>query len=236
MSRTRRPRRLLALCGAVTVSAVLTAAPAAAHVRADEGHQPPKGGYGIVSLIVPTESQQASTVALTVTLPDDVDLTSARTLPIPGWTASVETEGAGDSARVVRITWRAVDKAGGVKPSEFGEFTFSAGPWPENVDSVSLPSDQTYSDGSVVSWNEIAIDKDTEPEHPAPAVALSAPDHTHGHDGHGAQGGPAPVDTTLVAAAPAVGESWWWRATSLVSLLVALGTAAALAVVLRRRS
>ncbi|OBB10463.1 hypothetical protein A5761_27105 [Mycolicibacterium setense] len=228
--------RLLALCGALTVSGMLAAAPAAAHVRVDEGHQPPKGGYGIVRLIVPTESQQASTVALTVTLPQDVDLSSARTLPVPGWTASVETEGAGERARVSRISWRAVNKDGGVKPSEFGEFTFSAGPWPENVDTVALLSDQTYSDGSVVSWNEIAVDTDTEPEHPAPTVTLSAPDHTHGGDGHGAQQGPAPGDTTLIAAAPAVGESWWWRATSLVSLVVALSTAAALAVVLRRRS
>ncbi|MGA5539364.1 YcnI family protein [Mycolicibacterium nivoides] len=207
---------------------IVTAAPAAAHVRVDEGQQPPRGGYGIVRLIVPTESEQASTIGVTVTVPDNIELTSARTLPIPGWTANVETEPTGDGQRVSRITWRAIDKAGGIKPTEYGEFAFSAGPWPENAETVPLLSDQSYSDGSVVSWNEIAVDKDSEPEHPAPVVTLGAAEAGHTHDGHGAP--------TLVAAGSPGGESWLWRATSVVALLLALGSSAALAVTLRRRS
>lgn len=228
-----RVRRLFALAGALGITAVLVAAPAAAHVRVDEGQQPPQGGYGIVRLIVPTESQQAATVGLTVVIPKDVDLTSARTLPIAGWTASVETEPAGDGQRVSRITWRAIDPAGGLKASEFGEFTFSAGPWPEGVDSVPLQSDQAYSDGSVVSWNEVAVDSASEPEHPAPVVTLSAAEAGHSHgDGHG-----APSDTpepTLATAASPTDESVWWRAATVVALLVALGTAAAVTVTARR--
>lgn len=237
MPKTPRFPHVLAVSALIAAGALLTAAPAAAHVRVDEGHQPPKGGYGIVRLIVPTESPQAATVGLTVTLPDDVDLTSARTLPIPGWSASVETEPSGDGQRVSRITWRALDKAGGLKASEFGEFTFSAGPWPENVDAVSLLSDQAYSDGSVVSWNEIAVDKSSDPEHPAPVVTLAA-EAGHTGDGHGAPSdtgaGSATADPTLVAAQAPAAESWWWRATSVAGLLIALGTATALAVVLRR--
>ncbi|QRY43806.1 YcnI family protein [Mycolicibacterium boenickei] len=213
---------------AVVTGMIVTAAPAAAHVRVDEGQQPPRGGYGIVRLIVPTESEQASTIGVTVTVPDNIELTSARTLPIPGWTANVETEPTGDGQRVSRITWRAIDKAGGIKPTEYGEFAFSAGPWPENAETVPLLSDQSYSDGSVVSWNEIAVDKDSEPEHPAPVVTLGAAEAGHTHDGHGAP--------TLVAAGSPGGESWLWRATSVVALLLALGSSAALAVTLRRRS
>ncbi|MHC9293670.1 YcnI family protein [Mycobacterium sp. LTG2003] len=233
------------------MGAVLSATPAAAHVRVDEGQQPPQGGYGIVRLIVPSESAQASTTGLTVTLPDNVHLTSARTLPIPGWRAAVETTPSGDGQRVSRITWQAIDKADGLRPSEFGEFAFSAGPWPENVDSVALLSDQAYSDGSVVSWNEIAVDNDSEPEKPAPVVALAPAEagHSHTGDGHGApsesatnvtaaEAGPghhdASADTTLVAAESSGQESWAWRATSVVSLLIALATAAALAVAVRR--
>lgn len=238
MPKTPRSLHLLVVSTVFAAGALLTAAPAAAHVRVDEGHQPPKGGYGIVRLIVPNESQQAATVALTVTLPDDVDLTSARTLPIPGWSASIETEPSGDGQRVSRITWRAIEKAGGLTPSEFGEFTFSAGPWPENVDSVSLLSDQAYSDGSVVSWNEIAVDKDSEPEHPAPVVTLAAAESGHTGDGHGVPGDSgaetATADPTLVAAHAPAADSWWWRATSVAGLLIALGTAATLGVVLRR--
>lgn len=237
-----KPQRLLALSTAATIGALLSAAPAAAHVRVEDGQAPPKGGYGIVKLVVPTESDDASTVAVTVTIPQGIDLATARTLPVAGWTGTVETEAAGSAQRVTRITWRAADKVDGIKPTEFGEFTFSAGPWPESSDTVALLTDQTYSDGSVVSWNEIAVDKDSEPEHPAPVVTLAAAEEGHGHDGHGtaAADPAAPLSTDAhpdvahTAAESPAGESWFWRISSLVSLVVALGTAAALALVLRR--
>ncbi len=249
MSYLQRTRRLVALSAAITVGALIAAAPAAAHVRIDEGLAPPKGGYGIVRLIVPTESADTSTVGLTVTLPKAVDLATARTLPIAGWTATVQTEPAGNSQRVTTITWRAVDHANGIKPSEFGQFTFSAGPWPENVDTVALLTDQTYSDGEVVAWNEIAVDKDSEPEHPAPVVTLGAAEggHNHGNDGHSTAPDPAaalsseadrqPItaDVAHASADHTGGESWFWRITSLASLVVALGTAGLLALSLRRQ-
>lgn len=125
-------------------------------------------------LIVPTESDDASTIGLSLTVPEGVDLTSARTLPIPGWTATVEREQSGDGERVSRVRWQATDPANGLKAAEFGVFTLSAGPWPEDVDSVPLPTEQIYSDGSVVSWNEVAVNAGIEPEHPAP-VSRSPP-------------------------------------------------------------
>ncbi|MDG4667617.1 YcnI family protein [Mycobacterium sp. 236(2023)] len=237
-------RSALSAAAALTFGAVIAAAPASAHVRVDEGQAPPQGGYGIVRLIVPTESADASTVGLTVNLPQGVDLATARTLPIAGWIATVETEPAGNSQRVKAITWRAVDDATGIKPAEFGEFTFSAGPWPENSGSVALLTDQKYSDGTVVSWNEIAVDANTEPEHPAPVVTLGAPEAGHSHDGHGAQDDSAAAlstdshphtgDVASASAESAVPESWFWRAASLASLVVALGTAGLLTVSLRR--
>jgi uncharacterized protein YcnI len=219
--------RLLAVAAALSAGLLVTAGPASAHVEVDDGSQPAKGGYGIVQLIVPTESDTASTVGVSLTLPKGVDLPEARTLSVPGWTATVETEAAGNGQRVSRIIWKAADKAGGIRPSEFGEFAFSAGPWPENVDTVSLPTDQTYSDGTVVAWNEIAVDKDSEPEHPAPTVTLSAEGTGHDHDG-------AAAETSHAAVESIAGDSAFWRVATLVSLVVALGTAAALAVVLRR--
>lgn len=238
--------KLMAVSVAVAVGAVVTAGPATAHVHVDEGQTPPAGGYGIVRLVVPTESDDESTVGVTVVLPDGVDLAIARTLPITGWTASVETEAVASGVRVTQISWRATDEANGIKPSEFGEFTFSAGPWPQNPGTVALLTDQTYSDRSVVSWNEIAIDKDSEPEYPAPLVTLSPPEAEHGDDGHGATRDPAdalpvgtehePVSTDVAhAATPATGaESWFWRITSLAGLVIALGTAGLFALSLRR--
>lgn len=231
----RKPATAIPLAATLTalaVIAVIGAGPASAHVHTDESQQPPQGGYGAVTLIVPTESDTESTVGLAVTIPDGVDLSSARTLPIAGWTATVETEPATGGQRVSRIVWKAQPDAG-LGPTEFGQFTFSAGPWPEDTDTVTLVSDQTYSDGEVVSWNEIALDANTEPEHPAPVVTLGVADE-HGTDQHGAAPGSASHEHEATVAASVGTDSWFWRATSIVSLLVALATAGALAVVVRR--
>lgn len=243
MPKIARALSSLGVALAIGTGLLVFAGAAAAHVEVEDGPPPPKGGDGIVRLIVPTESDTASTVGVTITVPKGVDLSEARTLPIPGWTAVVETETTPNSQWVSRITWKADGAAGGIKPTEFGEFAFSAGPWPKNVDTVSLPADQTYSDGSVVVWNEIAVDKDSEPEHPAPTVTLGAAEEGHDHtaadpatataapesDHHSGTG-----DTTQAASTVSSGDSWFWRITSVVSLVIALGTAAALALVMRR--
>ena len=175
-------RRLAAaaLWGAVGVT---IAAPAAAyaHVEVDDGSAPAKGGAGVVRLTVPTESDTASTIGLTVTIPRDVTLAEARVLPVAGWSAKVQTAG----ERVTSIVWRADDaKKGGIGPSQFGIFTFSASPWPKDRDTVPLPTAQQYSDGSTVVWDEVALDADSEPKHPAPIVTLG--EASAGHHDHGA--------------------------------------------------
>lgn len=227
----RRTAHYLAVLAGLSLLSLGLGAPASAHVRIDEGQLPPKGGYGVVTLIAPSESTTATTVAVAITIPPGVDLLSARTLPVPGWTAAVETQPAGTSQRVARITWRA-DGDAGLKPSEFGEFTFSAGPWPD-ADTVALPTEQTYSDGTVSSWNEVAVDAASEPEHPAPVLTLGAETNAHG-DGHGDTPAPATDPVVLTADGQPSGQSWVWRAASVVSLVVAAGSALALVLVLRR--
>ncbi|MFF0816043.1 YcnI family protein [Rhodococcus sp. NPDC003318] len=232
-------RRLAAVTALGGFAALGLASPAAAHVRVDSGEPVSQGGYGVVRLIVPTESDDASTVGVTVTIPDDVNLTSARTQPIPGWTATIESEPSGSGERVSRIAWRATDPASGLKASEFGVFTLSAGPWPQNVDSVPLPSDQTYSDGSVVSWNEVAVDEGAEPEHPAPVVTLVAGGSGHG-DGHAeaasaSSAGTSQSDDHAEASAPTDDSSaWLWQTIAVVALLLALGSTGAVIALLRR--
>lgn len=103
-----------------TVGAVSTAS---AHVSADATLQPAQGGYGQVRLLVPTESDTSPTTAVAVTFPDGVELTSARTLPVPGWTATIDKAAAGSGERVTRITWRADDPQKGLGADEFGAFT-----------------------------------------------------------------------------------------------------------------
>ncbi|SNS77217.1 YcnI family copper-binding membrane protein [Rhodococcoides kyotonense] len=216
---------------AAAVGGLALATPASAHVRSG-GSPLPQGGYGIVELVVPGETDGASTVGLTVTIPDDVNLTSARTQPIPGWTANAEREQSGGTDRVSRIVWTATDPASGYGVGEYQVFSFSAGPWPEGVDSVALPSDQSYTDGSVVSWNEVAVDESSEPEHPAPEVALVEADAGHG-DGHGAASSDSGSEHHDVVAT-SDGSDRVWQTISVVSLVLAVAAVAGLGFVLRR--
>lgn len=225
-------RRVGAVTTAVAVTALTFAAPAAAHVHA-EGDSVPQGGYGIVTLIVPSESDAAATTGVTITLPEGVDLTSARTLPIAGWTATVERTQSGGTERVSKILWTANDPAAGYGAAEYREFAFSAGPWPEGVESVALPSDQSYSDGSIVSWDEVAVDAASEPEHPAPEVTLIEAEEGHG-DSHGGSAAEASTDHHEAAASTSDSSNTVWQVVSIVSLVLAVVAVAGLGVVLRR--
>ncbi|MDN5932762.1 MAG: YcnI family protein [Pseudonocardia sp.] len=162
-----RPRRLalravtvLAAAGTVVL---VTAAPAFAHVTAQPG-QAEQGGYGVVSLRVPTESDTAGTIALQVTLPP---LRSVRTTPMPGWTAVVARSG----ETVTGVTWTA-DPGVRIGPGQFADFALSLGPLPTDTDTLVLPAVQTYDDGEVVAWDQPPNPDGSEPDRPAPTVEL----------------------------------------------------------------
>jgi uncharacterized protein YcnI len=140
------------------------------------------GSYAKLTFRVPTESATASTVSLQVTLPADHPFPSVSVMQLPGWTAKVTkteldapvTEGDFKlTEAVTSITWTADDGVG-IKPGEFMEFPISVGPVPD-VPSMQFPAAQTYSDGSVVSWNEVAKAGSTaELDHPAPVLTIGA--------------------------------------------------------------
>ncbi|WP_280240627.1 YcnI family protein [Nocardia abscessus] len=158
--------RAVATTVTTTALVLLAGGTAAAHVTVDAPGAA-QGGYAVATFRVPTESDTASTTALTVTLPN---LKSARTEPIPGWSAKVERN---DKKEVTAITWTADPGVPGIAPGQFQRFAVSVGPLPA-LDSVSFPANQTYSDGKVVSWDQ-PIGKDgDEPEHPAPSLPLAA--------------------------------------------------------------
>ncbi|MBN9172704.1 MAG: adenylosuccinate synthetase, partial [Microbacterium sp.] len=151
---------------------------------------PTAGGYAVLTFRVPTESDTASTTKLVVTFPKETPIISVSTQPKTGWTAQVATanlpepktddDGNKITTYVTSVTWTATGP--GIKPGEFDTFAVSAGPIPK-VDSLVFPAAQTYSDGSVVNWDQIA-QGDTEPEHPAPTVTVSAAGAST--DAHGA--------------------------------------------------
>lgn len=164
------------LTGAVAAGFVLTGAgTAGAHVSVSAPNATP-GRSTVATFSVPTESDTAATTAVRITVPE---IATARTEPVPGWTAAIERD---DEDRVVAVTWTADPGSPGIRPGEFQRFLVSLGPLPE-TDSIAFPSEQSYSDGTVVRWNDTG-DHDSA-EHPAPVLTLGAeagdrPGHEHG--------------------------------------------------------
>ncbi|SFB62677.1 Uncharacterized protein YcnI [Amycolatopsis marina] len=205
MSRTHVIRRSAVLLGAVGATSLLTTGIAAAHVTANVyGEQPEKGGYGAIVLRVPNEEAEAGTNKIEMTIPNEYAISSARTTPVPGWTAEVTTttlpnpvrNGRGTDVTEVatKITWTAQpgnEIAAGT--TSYEEFAFTAGPLPGTVDTLMLPVTQTYSNGTVANWDAPPpAEGAEEPENPAPVVELAA------ESGNGHGGGDQP-DTADIA-------------------------------------
>ncbi|MEH1013458.1 YcnI family protein [Micromonospora sp. CPCC 206060] len=198
MSRHRRTAPVAAVLalGAALTAVLGFAAPAAAHVSVDP-KEATQGGYGRFAFRVPNESDTASTTKVEVVLPENAPVGSVSTMPVPGWTVSVqkrkvdppvEVHGTPLTEVVSRIVWTASAGAA-VKPGEFQEFPVSLGPLPK-VDRMVFKALQTYSDGNVVRWiEEPPAGGGEEPANPAPVLTLAP------------EGGAAPTPSAAVTVA-----------------------------------
>lgn len=185
--RTQVLHRRLAAVGVAAAGVVLaTALPAAAHVGVSSPDAAP-GDFGKLVFRVPNESDAADTTKLEVTLPEDTPFAHVSSRTLPGWSvetettkldAPVEVAGATISEAVTTVTWTA-QKGSAIPPGQFQEFELSVGAFPEQVDGMMFPATQTYSDGEVVTWDQVTRDGAAEPEHPAPVLeTASAADTT----------------------------------------------------------
>jgi periplasmic copper chaperone A len=230
----RAPIALAAAGGLVLVSAF----PASAHVEVSSPDATP-GGFGKLVFSVPTESATASTTRLQVTLPTRTPFASVSARPLPGWRVStkqrklpapVSLEGFTLTKAVGVVTWTAAPGKG-VRPGEFQEFELSVGPFAKGASSVAMPVAQTYSDGTVVRWNQPSVEGRAEPEHPTPTLRLTAA-------GTAGQPQPASAPTRTVAAPGSSAGSTdavarWLGALGIVLGLV--GVAVAVTTTRRRR-
>lgn len=173
---TRFTAAVLLAVGTVVVA---TAVPAAAHVTVSSPDASP-GGFGKIVLRVPSESDTGRTIKVAVTLPADTPFAFVSTKPHPGWTVTttertldkpVKVEGFTLTKAVATVTWTATGP--GIGPGEFDEFEISAGPFPSGADTLMLPAAQTYSDDTVVTWDQPTTEGADEPEHPAPTLTLA---------------------------------------------------------------
>ena len=232
-STARRPRTAALALAALTGGLLLTplALPAAdAHVRVVTDGTATAGGYGVLTLRVPNESDEASTTTVSVQLPQDTPFTSVRTRPVPGWTAAVqraalpspvEVGGATLTEAPRTVTWTADDDAA-IGPDEYQDFALSVGPLP-GAGEVLLPATQTYSDGEVVAWDEPVPASGEEPEHPAPVLVVAAA--AEGGDAHG---GTSTGEAAATTTAPDGAARWLGGVALAVAALAAGGAGVAL--------
>lgn len=195
MSLSRARSRAAVVLAATTVALVASAgvaSTASAHVTVSSTDAAP-GGYGKLTFRVPNESDTASTVALRIQIPEESALASLRAQPVPGWTATmtnselsepVESHGDEITSYVSVVEYRA-DAGGGIAPGQFQEFALSGGAFPDDVDALSFPTVQTYSDGTESAWIEPTVDGQPEPERPAPVLSLASSGSDPSTDGAG---------------------------------------------------
>ena len=155
---------------------------ASAHVSVDPG-QAAAGSYAVITVKVPNESETASTSKVELSLPTDTPFTSVRYVPVAGWSAElvrttlpepVEVGEATVTEAVTSVVWTA-DAGSEIAAGELQLFPISVGPVPD-TGSINLPAEQSYTDGSVVSWSEEGDDA----EHPAPVLYVNdAPAEDH---------------------------------------------------------
>ncbi|WP_250739133.1 DUF1775 domain-containing protein [Streptomyces sp. G1] len=152
------------MLGTAAGALFLLAGTASAHVRvfADGAKQE---SPATLRFRVPSEKADATTVRIDVTLPQGVMTTAIP--PATGWKGEeIASPGGG-----THVMWTAM--AGNeLKPDEHRYFDVQVGPLPKEA-SIAFDVAQTYSDGSVVNYNERQRGPE-EPEFPAPVLVLDA--------------------------------------------------------------
>jgi uncharacterized protein YcnI len=159
------------------VGVLAAAGTAFAHVVVDP-HTAPQGGDAKVAFRTPNEEDKANTVKLEVSFPADHPVPSVLVEPVPGWTAAVQkvtlakpiqTDDGQVTQAVSTITWT----GGQIAPDQFQDFPVSLEALPSDADKLVFKAIQTYSNGDVVRWIDVAAPGAPEPEHPAPTLTLT---------------------------------------------------------------
>ena len=166
------------IAGLVATSVLLVPAAAWAHVTIDPGEAPKGGTDQEITLRVPNEDDQASTVMIDVKIPTDHPLLGVQVLDQPGWTFEVKTTKLAkpvttDDGTITEAVSEIIWSDGTIEPGAYGDFRFIVGQLPEDADQLEFKTIQTYDDGTEVSWIEDpAPEGQPEPEHPAPVLQL----------------------------------------------------------------
>jgi uncharacterized protein YcnI len=162
------------LIAAALLAVLALPAAAQAHVTLQPTSVPAGGDDTLLSVRVPNERDDASTVKVDLQLPEG--FASASVQPVAGWTFKitkaklakpVQTDDGEITEGVSRITWT----GGKIPPGGFQDFPLSVVVPGKAGDTLTFKALQTYSNGEVVRWIG-AKDSDN----PAPSVAVASGD------------------------------------------------------------
>jgi uncharacterized protein YcnI len=226
--------RLTAIAATAGAALVLGATAASAHVHVIPDNTA-SGGFAQLTFRVPSEEPVAKTTKVELTLPGDRPLASVAVKPVAGWSVTVTDAPLAkpvtmDGTTLTKaphvISWTA-SPAAALAPGQYQEFSIDAGPLP-SPGTLTLPVAQSYSDGTVVNWDQTSQDGKPEPEHPAPAFTVTA--STGGGDDAPATSPDAAAPTPARPTADPVAR-WLAGGASAVALI-----GAATAIMRRRRA
>lgn len=225
----KRLAPVLATALAALLATLALAGPASAHVTVTAPGAVAGGSDQEITFRVPVEKDVATT-AVTVALPTDTPIASVEVQAIPGWTHTqkttrlatpIKTDDGDITEAVSEISWKA-GAGNGLKPGEFGAFTIIAGQLPDSQ-SLKFAAVQTYADGSVVKWIQVAAPGSTAaPQNPAPVLTLAKAGSSTSSASFATKAATAPSNTgpivlsiiALVVAAGALGYAFVTRARS----------------------
>lgn len=179
----RRTLKSLTATAAAAGLVALGATAASAHVTVNPDDTG-ANGYSHLTFNVPNESPTAKTSKLEVALPTDTPFASVSVKPVEGWSAQVITSdlpkpvtvaGATVTKAPTSVVWTA-DEAHQLGQNQYQAFSLSVGRLPAAGTKVTLKAAQTYTDGTVVNWDEATAAGQPEPKRPAPSFVTTAKD------------------------------------------------------------
>ena len=170
---------LAAACALAFV--VLGAAGAGAHVTVSPSRIPQGTSDVILTFRVPNESATAVVTGLRVQFPLDHPIILLNPEAGSGWRVTVvktalkkpvTTDDGTFTSAVSEIDW----SGGSIPVGQFGAFNVLAQGIPTGTPELAFKAIQSYGDGTVVSWIEVPNKTVPNPAHPAPTLALTAPE------------------------------------------------------------
>lgn len=181
-SRSRSRRRALSraalVIAATTAGIVLSAIPALAHITVTPGSAPP-GSAAVLTFHIPNEEASAYTTRVDMQIPTDHPIAQLLVKPLAGWTIGVRTITLAkplvtDDGQFTQAVSEVIWSGGRIAPGQFQDFSLSADPLPQGISQLTFKTIQTYSNGDVVRWIDVAAPGQPEPDHPAPLLTLTA--------------------------------------------------------------